>query len=125
MINTNEFEYKNSRLQDLYSFLKKEGFNVYTPSSHEGECLTPYIVVKNDGGIKEADLSTIGSLYTIMCYVPKNSYSKLEPFVEHVKESMKALKPLFKHNGLETSSYYDDTVKGHMISIQYINYKKM
>jgi hypothetical protein len=60
-----------------------------------------------------------------MCYVPKQSYSTLEPMVQEVKEHMKELVPIFHPQGQETPSYYDDSVKAHMVSIEYKNYKKL
>ena len=60
-----------------------------------------------------------------MCYVPKTQYSKLEPLVQRVKKAMKGLEPLIVPYGSQTPSYYDDGLKAHMISIEYVNYKKM
>ena len=60
-----------------------------------------------------------------MCYVPKDAYSELEPFVASVKQSMKKLMPMLKPNGIQTPSYYDDTYKAHMVSVSYTNYKKV
>lgn len=119
------FEYADSRWQDIFLYLKKEGFEVYPPGSKVGECLSEYIVVKNNGSSKHASFSTDIDLYSIMCYVPKERYSKLEPFVQKVKKIMKGLEPMILQSGSQTPSYYDDSVKAHMISIGYKNYKKL
>ncbi len=124
-IDTSTFEYADSRLMDLYQHLKDNGFDVYMPAIKSGECTSPYIVIKNDGGTKHSSFSSNVDLYSIMCYVPKQSYSKLEPLVQSVKTAMKDLVPLFHPNGQETPSYYDDSVKAHMVSIEYKNYKKL
>lgn len=34
---------------------------------------------------------------------------------------MRSLYPLFVLTGFETAAYYDDTVKAHMVSIEYRN----
>lgn len=125
MIDTNTFEYAGSRWQDIFLHLKKENFEVYSPAIKVGECTSEYVVVKNDGSSKHASFSTDVDLYSIMCYVPKNNYSSLEPLVQRVKESMKTLEPMIKPYGTQTPSYYDDSVKAHMISIEYKNYKKL
>lgn len=125
MIDTTTFAYKDSRWQDIYNHLKNSGFDVYSPSIKVGECSQPYIVIKNNGGSKHDSFSTYVDLYSIMCYVPKNNYSYLEVFVNEVKRAMKGLMPLVKPTGQQTPSYYDDTYKAHMISIEYKNYKKM
>lgn len=124
-IDTSEFEYAESRLMDLYQHLKNKGFDVYMPGIKSGECTSPYVVVKNDGGTKHISFSSNVDLYSIMCYVPKQSYSRLEPFVTSVEKAMKDIVPLFHPQGQKTPSYYDDSVKAHMISIEYKNYKKL
>jgi hypothetical protein len=60
-----------------------------------------------------------------MCYVPENSYSTLELFVNEVKTALKELEPIIRNNYFETPAFYDDDVKAYMISVQYKNYKKM
>lgn len=125
MIDTSTFEYADSRWQDLYRHLKKKGYDVYSPGIKVGECTAAYLVVKNNGGSKHNSFSTSVDTYDIMCYVPKQAYSSLEPLVQSVKEAMKELDPLFKWNGADTGSYYDDSVQAHMYTITYKNYKKL
>lgn len=125
MINVNEFEYKDSRWQDIFLHLKKQGFDVYSPGMKTGECTSEYLVVKNDGSSKHTSFSTDVDLYAVMCYVPKDKYSSLEPLVQRAKKSMKELEPMIKPYGSQTPSYYDDDLKAHMISIEYKNYKKL
>jgi beta-galactosidase GanA len=114
-----------NRWQDLYKHLQSKGYDVYSPFQKEGDCITPYIVVKNSGSSQHRSFSTDVDLYTIMCYVPRDEYSKLETFVVNVKKAMKDIYPLFIPTGSQTPSFYDDTYKAHMISIDYKNYKKM
>lgn len=125
MIDVNAFEYKDSRWQDIFAHLKGAGFDVYSPGMKTGECTSEYLVVKNDGSSKHASFSTDIDLYAVMCYVPKEKYSTLEPLVQRVKNSMKGLEPMIKPYGSQTPSYYDDSYKAHMISIEYKNYKKL
>ena len=125
MINTNEFKPADSRWQDIFLHLQSAGFDVYPPAVKLGECESKYIVVKNDGSSRHAGISTDDDFYSIMCYVPKQAYSSLEPFIQQVKKTMKGLEPMILPNGSQTPSYYDNSVKAHMISIRYKNYKKM
>lgn len=125
MINTKTFEPADSRWQDIFLHLQSTGFDVYPPAIKVGECQAAYIVVKNDGSSKHAGISTDDDFYAVMCYVPKQAYSSLEPLVQRVKKSMKELEPMILPYGSQTPSYYDDSVKAHMVSIQYKNYKKM
>lgn len=125
MIIANEFEYKESRWQDIFMHLKEQGFDVYSPGMKAGECTSEYVVVKNDGLSKHPSFSTNVELYAVMCYVPKTKYSILETFVQRVKDSMKGLEPMILPYGSQTPSYYDDSLKAHMISVEYKNYKKL
>lgn len=125
MINTNTFEPAESRWQDIFLHLTKAGFDVYPPSIKIGECTSEYVVIKNDGSSRHTGISTDDDLYSIMCYVPKQMYSTLEPLAQRVKKSMKDLEPMILPYGSQTPSFYDDKVKAHMISIEYKNYKKI
>lgn len=124
MIDTN-FEYADSRWQDIYLYLKKSGVEVYPPATKVGECISEYVVLKNNGSSKHISFSTDNDFYSIMCYVPKDKYSTLEPFVQKIKTLMNGLKPMILPRGVQSPSYYDDSYKAHMISIEYKNYKKL
>lgn len=125
MLDITNFRYKESRWQDIFVLLKNAGFEVYSPGTKVGECSRPYIVIKNDGSSRHNEFSTYVDLYSIMCYVPKLEYSLLEVYVNDVKVVMKSLEPMIKPTGQQTPSYYDDTYKAHMVSLQYKNYKKI
>lgn len=124
-IKPTEFKYSDSRWQDMYNFLKEKGYDVYSPGQKRGECLKPYLVIKNDGSYKHANFSTDRDMYAIHCYVPRDKYSMLEPFVQKVKNDMRELYPLFMQYGQQTPSYYDDGAKAQYIVIEYENYKKI
>lgn len=114
-----------SRIQDIYLCLKGEGLDVYFPAQKVGECLSPYVVVKDATTSQFLNYSSTITYYDIMCYVPKEHFSELAPFVERVKEVMKGMVPMIKPTYSQTQSFYDDSVKAHMISIQYKNYRKI
>ena len=122
---TQDFKYQASIWQDIFMHLKSSGFSVYSPGIKTGECTSEYLVIKNDGSSRHSSFSTDVDLYSIMCYVPKQKYSELEPLVQRVKKAMKELDPLLKPYGTQTPSYYDDSMKAHMVSIEYKNYKKI
>lgn len=125
MISTAKFRPADSRWQDIFLHLQTAGFDVYPPGVKVGECTTEYIVVKNDGSARHSGISTDDDFYAIMCYVPQQSYSSLEPMVQRVKRAMKELEPMILPQGSQTPSYYDDSYKAHMVSIQYKNYKRL
>lgn len=114
----------DNRYKDLFLHLQDEGFNVFTPGTKTGDCLVSYLVPKKEGSSVHPGISTDVDLYSIICYVPQKKYSELESLVQQVKESMKSIEPLFMPTGEQTPSFYDESVKGHYISIVYRNNKK-
>lgn len=125
MIDAKNFTYAESRWQDIFKHLKSAGFDVYSPGVKIGECMSQYIVLKNNGSTKHESFSSDIDLYSVMCYVPRDKYSELEPLIQRVKEVMKGLRPMILPYGSQTPSFYDDTYKAHMVSIEYKNYKKL
>lgn len=124
MIDTRTFITGKSRWEDIFNQLKESGFDVYSPGIKVGECVAPYIVVAVESSFAHASFSSDVDLYSIMCYVPKQAYSRLEPLVHAVEDSMLELEPMILPYGQRTPSFYDDTIKAHMVSITYKNYKK-
>lgn len=125
MIDVKTFVPLESRWQDIYIHLKNKGYDVYAPGIKVGECIKPYVEVKNDGSYKHANYSTDRDMYAIIIYVPKGQYSKLEVMLMQIKKDMKELEPMILQYGQYLTSYYDDTIKAHYISIEYENYKKI
>ena len=118
-------EFEQDRIQDIYMHLKREGFEVYFPGQHQGECVSPYVVVKGAANLQFRQYSTVSQYYDLMCYVPNDQYSRLYPYVDSVKTAMKGLFPMIKPAYYDTNSYYDDEINGCMVSVQYLNYKKL
>lgn len=114
-----------SILKTIADVLKEDGkTDVFFSSQHKGECIKEYIVVKMDGVTDEIVVSSERPIYTILCYVPINNYSRLEQFVAETKQKLKKVFPLIMYVGNETPSFYDNDVKGHMISFQYQGCRK-
>jgi len=118
-------EFKQDRIQDIFVFLKQKGFDVYFPAQHQGECTAPYVVIKGAVSTQFREYSSWVQYYDLLCYVPKDKFSELYPFVDSVKAAMKELAPMIKPAFYDTESFYDDEIKGHMVSVQYLNYRKL
>lgn len=116
---------EKTRYMDIYKHLTSHGIEVYSPAQKTGECLSPYVVVKDAGTMQFQQFSSTQTLYDVMCYVPKNRFTYLEQFVSQVKAAMAELKPMIMPVYIETASFFDDTVQAHMISIQYRNMRKI
>lgn len=109
----------------IYICLKEQGIDVYSPAQHTGECISPYTVVRTGTSARIGTYSSTDTLYDIMCYVPKEAYSTLEPYKDSVKTALKSLYPALIDNHYETPAFFDDSVKGHMISMEYKVHKKI
>lgn len=116
---------EQSRLQDIYVFLQEKGFNVYFPAQKVGECTESYVVVKDASTSQFGEYSSTVTYYDLMCYVPKDQFSQLEPFVDSVDEAMKGMRPMIKPTYSRTPSFYDEDAKAYMISTQYKNYRQI
>lgn len=114
-----------SQWEKLYNFLKESGFEIYSPGQKAGKCTSPYLCITYGGSSRRLDCTTNDDTYTIFCYVPKERYSLLDAFVHSVKDAMSKIYPQFVPSGFETASYYDEDIKAHMVSIDYINHKKI
>lgn len=108
-----------SQWQRIYEYLKNSGFEVYSPGQHKGDCISKYVVLKDEGAQKMLSFSSTQVLYDVLCYVPGSQFSSLEPFVEEVKTCLAGMYPELIPTYVQNTSFYDDTVQGHMISLQY------
>lgn len=120
-----KMKHEKTRYKDIYKHLVTSGFDVYTPGQKEGECTSPYLVVKDAGTEKYNTYSSTQTVYDVMCYVPKKHFTDLEQYVQKMKLAMDKLRPMIMPLYSETGSFYDDTVNAHMISVQYRNMRKI
>uniref|UniRef100_A0AAU8AYR1 Tail completion protein n=1 Tax=Dulem virus 36 TaxID=3145754 RepID=A0AAU8AYR1_9CAUD len=118
-------ETKKTILKQIYDVLKQNGFDVYFPSQHKGECLSEYVVIKYAGTVNELNVSSERPIYDFLCYVPLDRYSILEQYIYDIKEVLKQLYPLIGYLGNEITSYYDEDVRAHMVSFQYQGIRKI
>ena len=99
------------------------GIDTYLPAQKKGDCKEPYVVIKDDGAAKVLGYSSEYQYYTLLCYVPKDSYRDLMGFVKEC-ENLMAQPPIYPRlmpTGTKTPSFYDDSFNAHMISVQYRN----
>jgi hypothetical protein len=116
----------DSRLEDIYLHLKGKGVEVYFPAQHTGECLTKYVVVKAASQLPFFSYSTDYDVYEILVYIPQAQYSSLETFTDTIKEHMRELKTslMIRESHYQTAPYYETSIKGFMVSVEYKLYKK-
>lgn len=113
-----------SRLEDIYKCLKSAGIDVYLPGQHKGDCTSSYVVVKPGVVTKYLQLSTNICYYELLCYTPEDYPTQIEHFKEQVKTAMLSIHPKVRYSNMETTPYFDESVRGWMVDITYQNYKK-
>ena len=105
--------------EKTFDKLKEENFNVYPPNTHKGDCTENYIVLLDGGKSQAGSFSSQTALIDVLCYVPGKRYTDMEPFAFNVKRALAKLFPLIIPTGTETQPFYDDAVKGWMVSVEY------
>lgn len=108
----------------IYQKLKSKNIDVYTPGQHQGDCISPYAVVRPSGTNQYLDYSTDVIYCDVLCYAPRDHFSQLEPLVIQVKNAIKELYPQVRDAHMELNGFIDDSNKSHMWSIQYLSYRK-
>lgn len=116
---------RESRMKDIYKFLKDAGFHVYFRGQHKGFCTFNYVVIASNGDTKLPSVSTVQNTIEIMCYVPISVSGDLEEFCDKVKEEMKGMYPMIYPLFNDIGDYIDDDKKAVMRTIQYKFYKKI
>ena len=123
-INPETFDAKESRWGDIFALLESKGIKVYSPTQYSGVCKDAFVVVRNDSIGQHGNYSSDDYRYELSVYVPKNQYSKLEPFVVRVREYMKELYPMIVDERNVSSSLYDDDKQAHVVTMTFVNHRK-
>ena len=116
---------EKTRQLDIIKHLKDKGFDVYLPGKHQGECTSEYVVVKTQETTQVENYSSTVTYYDVICYVPEKVPSRLDSMMDEVVAAMRELNPMIRPTHFITGHFYDQEVKGHMKSAQYINYRKL
>ena len=109
-------------VEAIILILKENDIEAYPPATKKGECKKEYVVIKNSGASQLFNYSTELHYVDVMCYVPQNKYTSLERFKKQVKQIIHDnLYPRLMETGSETTDYYDEELKAHMVSFMLRN----
>ena len=97
--------------------LKKNGFEVYSLGQHQGKCLTPYLVLRDNG--KTRRLGIEKTEFEVLLYYPADHYSEFSGYIDRVKCAMNELYPCLILKEDEQPHYLDAQVDGYMTSLIY------
>lgn len=105
----------------IYKHLVANGFDCYSIGQHEGDCKKEYIVIKNNTprGLSGTLLEEEAEL---LLYYPLGNYSKVNDFIESVKEAMKGL--MYEDNLIPYPIIIEDSKKAYMTILSYTNTRK-
>lgn len=108
--------------QVIFQHLQEQGFDVYALGQHKGVCISPYIVLRNNGTtlVRGAEQA----LYELLLYMPVDRLSEFEDYIRKVKLAMNQLYPALKLVVPEDIHYLDEEVRGIMTSLTYGVVKK-
>lgn len=103
---------------ELYKHLKEKGFEVYSIGQHEGICLSPYLVIKENGTNEVAGKSLVNEVVEILVYYPIGSYSLIGTYTDKLKKEMRGLNKLRRVLD-PMPTIVDDEKKAYMTSYFY------
>lgn len=115
-------EYK-SRLEDIMDFLISQGYSVFATGAHKGQVSSPYIVVKPTRANRYLQYSSVIQYYDILIY--GRTLTETNKLANEVDKKMEQLRPMIVCTYNRQEAFYDDDVKGYMISMEYRNMKKI
>lgn len=110
-------------LVNLYGFLVDRSIDVYFVGQHKGECVKPYVVLK-DGGISSLNGKAGTKYLDLIFFIPQNRFTAIQDYKELVMGYVKEF-GCFKYTGNETSTVIDDEKKALTFSITYQNLRKL
>lgn len=116
-------EFTENMWKNICDVLNDHGINVKSPSSHVGECLEPFVVVKNAGSLDIYGISSYRDFYSVTINVPKLQYSLMDPMIMKVRLAMTDLLPMVVPTTETLGTMYDENIKAHTIDILYGNNK--
>lgn len=102
----------------IYKHLKNNGFDVYSIGQHEGICLSPYIVVKENGESEVVGTSLVNDSIELLIYYPFGRYSEISEYKKRILNAMKYQRGI--RRVIEAMpTIIDDDKKAYMTSFTY------
>ena len=105
----------------IYKHLKNKGFDCYSIGQHKGLCEKEYIVIKNNTPRKLSNV-LLEEEVELLLYYPLGNYSKVEDFINGVKEVMKELP--YDDNYTPYPIIVEDEREAYMTILSYSNTRK-
>ena len=108
----------------LLDYLHDNNIDAYFIGQHKGECISPYVVLKDSGTSGYLNNKNGVKLIDIIFYLPQNQFSRVESFRKCVFDLLNNYKDI-RYTGDETGVITDDNKKAITFSIMYENQRKL
>ncbi|SCI81396.1 Uncharacterised protein [uncultured Clostridium sp.] len=105
----------------IYKHLVANDFDCYSIGQHEGDCKKEYIVIKNKTPRALSNV-LLEEEAELLLYYPLGNYSKVEDFINGVKEAMQELP--YDYNYTPYPIIIEDDKKAYMTILSYTNTRK-
>lgn len=105
--------------EKTFDKLVEHGFTTYPPATHKGDCLAPYVVIKNGVTSKVVGTSSTRRSLMVLIYVPSIRYTDLEGYKARVKAALEELYPELLFTGNETQPFLEEGNKSWNVSLEY------
>ena len=104
--------------ETIYKHLVANDFDCYSIGQHEGDCKKEYIVIKNNTP-RSLSSTLLEEEVELLLYYPLGNYSKVEDFINRVKEAMKELP--YDDNYTPYPIIVEDEKEAYMTILSYKN----
>lgn len=110
-----------SMCEKIRKALEAAGIDTYAPGQHKGDCIEPFVIIKNDGQSEIIGTASKRNTIDIIIYAPIAWYSKVDIFVADVQAALKQVRGL-------CDTYYqspvlpDDDKNAYTTSLRYERY---
>ena len=103
----------------IFRHLKDHGFEVYPLGKHKGECRSPYLVLRDNGIMRNRSIEVAEC--EVLLYYPEDRYSEFAEYIGSVKLVMNLLFPALRLVEDEQPHYQDTEVKAYTTGLIYRN----
>lgn len=105
------------QIYKLYDYLDDNGISVHFPSTKNGKCENPYVVLKDMGQSSRSGYNGSSLIHAIL-FTPINNYESMNTFIDEVKNVLKNVETV-KFTGLQTPILPQDDIEAFTTSLEY------
>lgn len=109
-------------LGKIFDTLQEKDIDVYFIGQHQGDCISPYVVIKDFGDNEISGISLDQNIIDFIIFCPIGRFEKVEEYVEEVKETLRSIEFL-QDARYRSPILLDQDKKAYTTSMRYKRYK--